>query len=542
MRKVTAAIFFLCALASIPAYTVFCEEYTPYLSVGQTETFLVNADGELFTWDNKGEIVIGTNDYVYSPKKIRDNVRYASNNDNHTVIITRDNELWAYGSNRHGQLGDGTNMDRPTPVKVMEDVAYAETGRNFTVILKTNGEIWVCGSSHAYTPQSADAEHAPESEDAEDADILTPVKVMDDVKTVSCGGAHVVALKNNGELWGWGDNQAGALGNGTTADVLQPELIMADVKTVSTSLSKTVAVDTNGRTWEWGMIGKDSNDVTRESIFTSPREVKARYESVYAGRGYSLGLESDGALYIWGRADFTSSNDYFYTAEKLAERIVYATAGQQYAAAIDQDGALKFWSRNAHGITDSWLGNYIPKPVTIMTGLALSAEEDRETVAGSALSAISTPVYAVPSAAKTYVKDKRVLFDSYNIDGSNYYKLRDIALALTDTACRFSVAWQEESGSIIIGLGAAYQPIGGELEKGDGTAKAAVVSNAKLIAAPQDIVSSSSVIYLNHHYRVSASAYVINGNTYFKLRDLGDIIAFKVVWDPTVGAVIILTD
>ncbi|MDR1559054.1 MAG: hypothetical protein LBS84_05005 [Clostridiales bacterium] len=548
MRKFTAAIMaFFSLFAVAPSFTVYSGGFEPYLFVGRTKTYLVSAEGELFTWDNKGESVIGAYDFVYSPEKIRENVKYASNNDNHTVIITRDNELWAYGSNRHGQLGDGTNTDRPVPVKVMDDVAYAETGRNFTVILKTNGEVWTCGLNQAYGLWGAGEEVESDEEPPEDADILTPVKVMDGVKMIACGGEHVAALKNDGELWGWGNNQTGALGNGTNEDVLQPELIMADVKTVSASLSKTIVVDAEGRTWEWGMLGKDSNDVTRESIFTRPKEIKAQYESVYAGMGYSLGLQADGVLYIWGRADFTSSNDYFYNPEKLADKIVYVSAGQQHAAAVDQDGNVKFWGRNAHGITESWLGDYIPKPITVMTGLAMTAPEGEEKSDNAPTAAVTPPpvnseIQAAPSDAKTYVRDKRILFDSYNIDGSNYYKLRDIALALTDTECRFDVIWQKETSSIIISLGAAYQPAGGELATGDGKTKTATVSNSNLIAAPREAFASSHAADLYNNYKVSASAYVINGSTYFKLRDLGDIIGFEVVWDPSEEAVIILTD
>ena len=547
----TAFVCLMLALPAIIAVTYSSAEHTPYLYVGQTRTFLVTVNGDLYNWNNRGVPISGTDDFAYEPEQVRDNVKFASSNDQHTVIVTRDNELWAHGNNRHGQLGDGTTTDRATAVKIMDGVSYAVTGRNFTVILTTRGEVLVSGQNQYYglwgSVPNPDANPGAD----QDTNILTPVKVMDGVRTISSGGNHVMAIKNNGELWGWGDNQQGAIGNGTTTDVYEPELIRRDVRSVSTSRSKTVIVDDNGQVWEWGLVGRDQTDFRTESFLTTPRRINGTFESVYAGHGYTMALRNDGGLYIWGMADFAGASDYFFNPERVANRIAFVSAGPQHAAAIDQSGNLMFWSRNAHGITESSLGNQLPRPITIMSELSLSAPirgnrptrpeqpigsdpDEEETSNGNAM--------AIPTPSRTFINNREVSFHSYNIGGYNYFKLRDLAYVLNGTDSSFNVTWQQHRVSVILTLGEAYRPLGGEMLQGDGTQKMAIPSNNNMFAVPYGVMGSDIDNGDLSSYNVAAEAFLIDDYNYFKLRDLGEIVGFEVDWDSQRSVILISTD
>ena len=547
----TAFICLLLALPAIIAVTYSSSERTPYLYVGQTRTFLVTVNGALYSWNNRGVPIAGTDDFVYEPEQIRDSVIVASSNDLHTVIVTQDNELWAHGNNRHGQLGDGTTTDRASPVKIMDGVAYAVTGRNYTIILTTRGEVLVSGQNQYFglwgSTTNPDAE--PSSDETR---ILTPVKIMDDVKAISSGGNHVMVVKNNGELWGWGDNQQGAIGNGTTTDVYEPELIRRNVRSVSTSRSKTAIVDNSGQVWEWGLIGRDQTDIRSEAIHTRPRRIDGTFESVYAGHGYTMALRHDGGLYMWGMADFAGASDYFFNPERVANRIAFVSTGPQHAAAIDRNGNLLFWARNAHGITETTLGNQLPRPITIMSDLSLSApirgnrlprvepirqepdEEDEAISRGDAM--------AIPTPSRTLINNREVSFHSYNIGGYNYFKLRDIAYALNGTDSNFNVTWQQHRISVILTLGEAYRPLGGEMLQGDGTQKLATPSENNMFAVPHAVIETDIENGVLDNYSVTAEAFLINDYNYFKLRDLGEIVGFDVDWDPQSNTILISTD
>lgn len=132
-------------------------------------------------------------------------------------------------------------------------------------------------------------------------------------------------------------------------------------------------------------------------------------------------------------------------------------------------------------------------------------------------------ITATPTASKVLVNGKEISFDAYTINQNNYFKLRDIASVLSGTNKQFEVTWNSEKGAIDMLSNQAYTPVGGELAAGDGLSKTPVLNTAKVYLDGQE---------------VNLTAYTINGNNYFKLRDLGKLFDFDVSWN---GAVVIDT-
>ena len=136
-----------------------------------------------------------------------------------------------------------------------------------------------------------------------------------------------------------------------------------------------------------------------------------------------------------------------------------------------------------------------------------------------ALSAV--PVYAgvpaTPTASKVLVNGKSKAFEAYNIGGNNYFKLRDIAYVLNGTEAAFSVGWDGTANSIALEKGEAYAPTGSEMK----------VSGTKDI---KDAVESKSTILIDGQ-KAPLKAYNIDGNNFFKLRDLGTALGFQIGWD-----------
>ena len=125
------------------------------------------------------------------------------------------------------------------------------------------------------------------------------------------------------------------------------------------------------------------------------------------------------------------------------------------------------------------------------------------------------------------VDGKVIQCEKYNIDGSNYFKLRDLAILVNDTGSQFSVGYDEVKRCISVTTGEKYVPNGTELDlsKGDQSATA-VVSTQPLII---DGVERSDI-----------QAYNIGGSNYFKLRDLASALGFAVDYDqPSNSAVVI---
>ena len=120
-----------------------------------------------------------------------------------------------------------------------------------------------------------------------------------------------------------------------------------------------------------------------------------------------------------------------------------------------------------------------------------------------------------------------VMFPVYNIGGDKYFKLRDLAYMLSGTNKQFEVEWNGANNAIILTSGVTYTTVGGEM-----TAKNGVFISAAL---------TSSRIYLDGE-KMTLTAYHIEGNNYFKLRDISRTFDFSVEWDDENNTFIIDTE
>lgn len=132
-------------------------------------------------------------------------------------------------------------------------------------------------------------------------------------------------------------------------------------------------------------------------------------------------------------------------------------------------------------------------------------------------------VTATPTASNVLVNGKKTDFQAYTINGNNYFKLRDVAYVLNGTEKSFSVGWDGQRNAISLETGKAYQSDGSEMK---------VSPNPSI----EQGVLSTSTIYLDGK-EVDLTAYTINGNNYFKLRDLADALDFGVTWDGSLNTI-----
>ena len=128
---------------------------------------------------------------------------------------------------------------------------------------------------------------------------------------------------------------------------------------------------------------------------------------------------------------------------------------------------------------------------------------------------------AIPTSAKVLINGKEVSFTAYNIGGNNYFKLRDVAMAINGTEKNFDVVWNKELNSIELIPNQAYTAVGGEL----------VVDS---LAAPTKPVVTNSTVYIYgfpEGITPFNTAFNIKNNNFFKLRDIGMAFDFGIGWD-----------
>ena len=124
----------------------------------------------------------------------------------------------------------------------------------------------------------------------------------------------------------------------------------------------------------------------------------------------------------------------------------------------------------------------------------------------------------VLSTQKLRVNGVTVDCERYNIDGSNYFKLRDLAYALNGTGSQFSVSWDGANKCVSLVSGEAYEPIGGELDP--------ATSDKSAVGAP-----SGDKLIINGEDYSSLSAFKFEGANFYKLKELGDALGFHVAYD-----------
>lgn len=130
----------------------------------------------------------------------------------------------------------------------------------------------------------------------------------------------------------------------------------------------------------------------------------------------------------------------------------------------------------------------------------------------------------VRTTQRVTVNGEAVVCDIYNIDGSNYFKVRDIAYLMNGTGSQFGISYNETTQAMIITTGAPYYPIGGEMEIGadlSGTAK----------SCEHTFIIDSLVAYF--------SAYDIGGDCYLKIRDIASAVGFDVAYDAETHSILI---
>lgn len=277
---------------------------------------------------------------------------------NHTLAFKTDGSLWGWGDNSSGQLGDGERT-QSNPIQVglatdWQSVTAAEGGwselRNYSLALKTDGSLWAWGANG--NGQLGDGTTVNRSR---------PVQVGSEIDWLSVMAARnssTFALKTDGSLWAWGNNENGQLGDGTTISRSEPVQVGIEIdwQSVVTGSEHTFALKIDGSLWAWGknsdgQLG-DGTRINRNIPFQVG--VKTDWQMMAAGVKHTLALKTDGSLWAWGSNSSSQLGGGEYV-EILPIQVGLATdwqvviAGEYHSLALKTDGSLWAWGANQSG-------------------------------------------------------------------------------------------------------------------------------------------------------------------------------------------------
>jgi alpha-tubulin suppressor-like RCC1 family protein len=340
------------------------------LSAGMQQTLAVDAQGNLWAWGSnwKGQLGNGSTEDQHKPTNVGGSYSWAlvSSSFYHSAAIQTDGSLWTWGDNSCGQLGDGTRADQLIPKQVANDKNWAlvSAGYCHNVALKTDGTLWAWGENG--TGQLGDGTRAPQ---------LSPKQIGNgkDWAFVSAGEWWTVAIKTDGTLWAWGEGD-GAL---PLPDPTSPEKIgtATDWNIVSANgFTHTASLERNGTLWAWGknQYG-ELGDGTTSSERDSPEHIEdaTDWVLVSAGGFHTAAVKVNGTLWAWGKNDHGQLGSYGTTDQHSPEQIGYATdwvlvaAGGSHTVALKTDGSLWGWGRNDNGQLGNASTSAVTSPVRI---------------------------------------------------------------------------------------------------------------------------------------------------------------------------------
>lgn len=200
---------------------------------------------------------------------------------------------------------------------------------------------------------------------------------------VSAGVVHNLLLQTDGTLWSWGGGSCYQLG---TSSRSQQEKTPTQVgysshwKSISAGGYHSIALKEDGTLWNWGCISTyDSNGV--KEIPTQVGNDKD-WVKIDAGYNYSMAIKSDGTLWTWGRLIWnqvgTSIDDTFSTPLQVGTDQDWknVSAGWDETIALKEDGTLWMWKKGYRSEPYQMGKNYRWKSMVVESNFSYAIRED----------------------------------------------------------------------------------------------------------------------------------------------------------------------
>lgn len=340
------------------------------ISAGANHSCALSTTGAAYCWGYGGHGQLGTGSFVtsFTPVAVRmpDGVSFTeiAAGAEYTVALSTTGTVYAWGWNLYGELGDGSTSVRPSPVAVtmlsgvrFSDISANPEGRS-TLAVSTDGHVYAWG-----------ANESGQLGDGTTLNRATPIAVTMpggvSFREVAAGTNFSLALSTTGTVYGWGYNRFGELGDGTTVDRPVPLAVTmptgVSFRAVRAGGGFSIALSTAGDVYGWGSNihgelgdGTTTNRLTPVAVVMPPG---VRFTVIDAGWEHALALSTTGAAYAWGSNSFGQLGDGSITnrlvpvAVSMPPGVAFTavSGGANHSLAVASSGNAFGWGYNGVG-------------------------------------------------------------------------------------------------------------------------------------------------------------------------------------------------
>jgi alpha-tubulin suppressor-like RCC1 family protein len=292
-----------------------------------------------------------------SPVQVGANTNWVqvSSNGNHAIAINASGTMWAWGYNRFWRMGGFNNESRSSPSQIGSNTNWSFVSTSYlgSGALTTTNELYMWGKNDF----GQVGNNAVEAYGATFPTLIAPDKKW---AVLSLGSYHTTAITTSGQLWAWGSNGDGQLGQNNIVNRSSPVQVgaLTTWASVSAGTSCTLGLTTGGTLFSWGrntdgQLGQ--NDTAKRS---SPVQVGALTTWAFISSspqiGSSAAITTAGTLFTWGRNGFgqLGQNDIVNRSSPVQVGALTTWAkinAAQSMKAITTAGTLFAWGTNNEG-------------------------------------------------------------------------------------------------------------------------------------------------------------------------------------------------
>ena len=283
-----------------------------------------------------------------------------------------DYQLWAFGRNLEGQLGNNNRTNYSSPIQI-PGTTWRNTGDTYgqgyeAWGTKNDGTLWVWGvNQNGHLGQNDVVNRS--------SPVQIPGTTWSDMVSMGNGNIYATAaVKTDGTLWTWGTNFRGTLGQNqapaSLSHVSSPVQVPGTTwntaaDTMGAGVNRIQAIKTDGTLWYWGYGGYGSmgNNITSTAYYSSPTQLPgtSTWSNIAVGAYFTMLTRTDNTLWGMGYGGYgnlgpanTSSNNQVSSPMQIPGT-TWATgegklcAAANAVAAIKTDGTLWTWGINYSG-------------------------------------------------------------------------------------------------------------------------------------------------------------------------------------------------